>query len=339
MFKFYGSPFVISFLLSVSFCLILIYFFRKKNSGKIRNGTRHIHENKLISRFGGVAIIFSFIATLFFNRNIVFDHLTLVMLIGVVMIFILGLLDDVWELDWKVQLFFQILIISFIFYFGIQIEFITNPLGGLIVFNLVFSFIFTLVWMLIIINTVNWSDGIDGLMGGIIFFASIALFFLSLRPEVNQPPLAIISVVLVGSILGFMIFNFPPASIFAGTGGVFAVGYLISVLAIFAGAKIGTTLLVLIVPLTDAFFVVWQRWREGQSFFQADMRHLHHRLLQLGWSQKKIIILYYFITVIGMIVAFSTSSVNKFFAFVLFFMTVLTFCFVVDKLVKKMKIE
>lgn len=338
MFQFYGLPFVSSFFISMSFCFVLVYFSKKRNCENVRKSLRHIHDNKKISRLGGAAIIFSFVLTLFFNSNIVFDHLTLVMLIGLMTIFILGVLDDVWELNWKIQLFFQVIIIFSIFYYGIQIEFITNPFGGLILFNLLTSFIFTLIWMLVIINAVNWSDGIDGLMGGIIFFASVALFFLSLRPDVNQPPLAIISVVLAGSILGFLIFNFPPAKIFAGTGGSFFTGFLIAVLAIFAGAKIGTTLLVLIIPLTDALFVVWQRFKNKQSLFKADMRHLHHQLIQLGWSQRKIIILYYFITAIGVVVALSTSSVSKFFAFLLFFAVVFTFCFVVSTLVKKSKV-
>ncbi len=93
--------------------------------------------------------------------------------------------------------------------------------------------------------------------------------------------------------------------------------------------------MVLIVPLTDALFVAWQRWREGVSVFEADTRHLHHQLLQLGWSQRKIVVSYYFITAVGVVVALSTSSVNKFFAFVLFFMAVLIFCFVVNRVVEK----
>ncbi len=208
MFQFYGLPFVISFFISISFCFVLVYFFKKNNCQNVRESVRHIHDNKQISRFGGATIIFSFVLILFLNKDIVFDHLTLVMLIGLVIIFILGVIDDVWELNWKIQLFFQIIIIFLIFHYGIQIEFITNPFGGLILFNSLVSFIFTLIWMLVIINIVNWSDGVDGLMGGIIFFASIALFFLSLRPEVNQPPLAIISIVLSGSILGFLVLIF-----------------------------------------------------------------------------------------------------------------------------------
>lgn len=333
MFKFYGLPFVISFLLSILFCCILIFLFRKKKYNS-RRGRRHIHGNKKISRLGGVAVSLAFGISLFLNQNIVFDQKTLFMLIGSFLILIFEFIDDFYELNWKYQLFFQGVIVCLIFYLGIKIEFITNPLGGLIFFNIFFSFLFTFVWVLIIINAINWSDGVDGLMGGIIFFTSVALFLLSLRPDVNQPPLAIISIILAGSVLGFLVFNFPPARIFAGSGGSFFMGYLVTVLAIFAGAKIGTTLLVLIIPLTDALFVVWQRWKDGQSFFQADTRHLHHRLIQLGWSHKKIAIFYYFITLIGVIIALSTNSIGKLFAFISFFSAILVFCFVLNKKVR-----
>ncbi len=342
MFKFYGLPFVISFFFSIIFCLILIFLFKKKSfnifsSKNTRTDSRHIHKNKNISRFGGIAIILSFVLTLLLNQGIVFDQKTFVILSGAMIVLFFGLIDDIWELNWKVQLFFQVLIISLIFHFGVQIEFIASPFGGIILFNVFLSFIFTLVWVLVIMNAVNWSDGIDGLMGGIIFLASIVLLFLSLRPDVNQPPLSIISIALAGSVLGFMVFNFPPAKIFAGSGGSFSLGYLIALLAIFAGAKIGATLLVLIVPLTDALFVIWQRWKNKQSFFQADTKHLHHRLIQIGWSHKKVVIFYYSITAIGSIAALFTHSIGKLFTFIIFSLTIFIFCFFMNNLVNNLK--
>lgn len=327
----YFIPFLTSFILSFLFCLFFLKFL--KINFQNREEKRHIHQKK-ISRLGGMAIIFAFILTLFLDQNLILERNNFIVLGGILAILVFGLLDDFYELNWKIQLFFQILLILSIVRLGIKIEFITNPFGGIFYLNNFLSFVFTILWILVIMNAVNWSDGIDGLAGGIIFLASWTLFFLSLRPDVNQPPLAISSIILAGSVLGFMVFNFPPAKIFAGSSGSFFMGFLVAVLAIFAGAKIGATLLVLVVPLTDSFFVVWQRWKNKQSFFQADNRHLHHHLLQLGWTHKKIAFFYYLITMIGSIIALFTQSISKFLALIIFSGVIFLFCFFSNKLVE-----
>lgn len=332
----YVFPLFLSIVFSVIFCLVIIYFTKGFSSLKRREG-RHINKNKKISRFGGIAIFLSFFLNIFINQNLVLDDKTWILLVGGFFIFLLGILDDILELNWKFQFFFQILIVCLIIFLGIKIEFISIPFGGVFLLNNFFSFILTLFWVLIIMNAVNWSDGVDGLVGGIIFFTALTLFFLSLRPEVNQPPLAIFSVILVGSILGFLFFNLPPAKIFMGSGGVFFIGYLVAVLAIFAGAKIGATLLVLVIPLVDAFFVIWQRLKSGKSLFQADMRHLHHHLLKIGFTTKKILIFYYFITLVGVIAALFTQSKSKFLVLIIFSFVIFSVCFILSELVKKEK--
>ena len=180
------------------------------------------------------------------------------------------------------------------------------------------SLIFMLLWIGIIMNAINWSDGIDGLAGGIVFIAAITLFIISLQPHVAQPPIAIISIAFAGSIMGFLIFNLPPAKIFAGSSGSFFMGFIIALIAIGAGAKIGATLLVLAVPLIDAMWVVMERFRNGDSIFQGDKKHLHHRLLEYGWNTWSILALYYVITILCAILAIVTHDIGKFIAFIMF---------------------
>ncbi len=319
--SFYGWPFLIGLSLVSILCFLFIQLQHNFILNDKRNSERHIHK-RYISRFGGIAIISGFVITLILNKYLVFDHIVWSMLIGGIIILIFGVIDDIKVISWKSQIFIQIAVIILVFIIGVRIEFITNPFGGvvwLIHNNMsLFSLIFMLLWIGVIMNAINWSDGIDGLAGGIVFIAAITLFIISLQPHVAQPPIAIISIAFAGSIMGFLIFNLPPAKIFAGSSGSFFMGFIIALIAIGAGAKIGATLLVLAVPLIDAMWVVMERFRNGDSIFQGDKKHLHHRLLDYGWNTWSILALYYVITILCAIVAIVTHDIGKFIAFIMF---------------------
>jgi len=244
------------------------------------------------------------------------------MIVGGIMILILGVVDDIKIISWKSQIFAQVVVILLIFIIGVRIEFVTNPFGGvmwLIHDNIpLISLMFTLVWIGIIMNAINWCDGVDGLAGGVVVIAAITLFIISLQPHVAQPPIAIISIVFAGSVMGFLIFNLPPARIFAGSSGSFFMGFIIALIAIGAGAKIGATLLVLVVPLIDFVWVVGDRLHSGNSIFRGDKKHLHHRLLDRGWNTWSILILYYGITALSAVVAIATHDIGKLIALAIF---------------------
>jgi UDP-GlcNAc:undecaprenyl-phosphate/decaprenyl-phosphate GlcNAc-1-phosphate transferase len=317
---FYAQPFVLSIVISVALCL-LVYFLHKKNFLAFSRTERHHTHKKHISRFGGIAMILAFIFSLYINQALVFDKVVWAIVIGSVGIMIFGIIDDIRPISWKSQLFFQVALVLITFICGVRVEYISDPFGGvwwLIVDQFPFlSILFMLVWMMLIMNAINWSDGIDGLSGGVVFIAAISIFIIALKPHVMQPPIAIVATVLSGSVLGFLLLNFPPARIFAGSSGAFFMGYVIAVLAIAAGAKIGTTLLVLIVPLIDLAWVIIQRIRIGKSIFHADTQHFHHRLLKNGWSVKQILFLYYGVTIFSSIAAIVTQSISKFIVFIL----------------------
>jgi UDP-GlcNAc:undecaprenyl-phosphate/decaprenyl-phosphate GlcNAc-1-phosphate transferase len=252
------------------------------------------------------------------------------------MILAVGVWDDLREISWKTQLFYQTAAAVLIFIFGIRIFGIRNPLSGGVIsleegIGIAVAFFISILWIIVIINSMNWLDGIDGLSGGIFFICSIAMFVLSLRPEVNQPPVAILAMILAGSALGFLFFNFYPSVIMAGTSGSMFMGFILATLAIFAGTKVATAILVLSLPIIDFIWVIGERLRHKRSIFEADKNHLHHKLLELGWSQRKITLGYYGITAIVTFIALNTRVVGKSIAFVLILAIVASTLFFINK--------
>lgn len=311
----YFVPFFLSFLLSVLFTSLLIWGARKfKWTARQRHSKRHIHR-KDICRLGGIALILAFVITLIADQNLIITIQLWGIIIASFFILLIGLWDDFWELNWKTQFFLQVAVAIFIFIMGVRVEYITNPFGGLLFLNigqyLIPSLIFGIFWLLLLMNSVNWLDGIDGLSGGVFLIGALTIFFLSLKPEVNQPPVGIITVALTGSILGFLIFNFYPSRILAGTSGSLFMGFMLAALAIFAGTKIATALLILSIPIIDCLWVVGERIKSGFSIFRADNRHLHFKLMSLGWSQRKITLFYYGIVLAIAVVALNTRAIGK----------------------------
>jgi UDP-GlcNAc:undecaprenyl-phosphate GlcNAc-1-phosphate transferase len=279
------------------------------------------NAKKMVCRIGGVAVILGFLATLFLDGNLAISQKLWGIIVASLFILIFGLFDDFMELDWKTQLLFQISVAIIIFIFGIRVEYITNPAGGLIFLNMgeyiLPSFIFVTIWIVLMINSMNWVDGVDGLSGGVSLAGTATVFFLSLKPEVNQPPVGIIAAALFGALLGFLIFNFYPSMILAGTSGSMFMGFILATLAIFAGTKIATALLVMAVPIIDLIWVIGERIKAGSSIFKSDNRHLHYKLLEIGWSQKKVALFFYIITISIAVVAINTRAIGKIVTFIL----------------------
>lgn len=307
----YLLPFFSALAISLFMSLLMMLYVKGSD---LRKGIRHIHR-KSISRFGGVAMIVAFVTTIILDRNLIITQSMKGIFWAVLIILLIGIWDDIRELNWKTQLFFQFCIIALVFYFGIHLEYITNPFGGIVVFDsaakISIGLLLTGGWILLLMNSMNWVDGVDGVSGGISFIGALTIFLLSLKPEVNQPPVAIIAMALAGAIFGFLFLNFNPARILAGTSGSMFLGFILAVLSVFAGAKIATTLLVMVVPIVDAFWVAFMRLKSKQSPFSADRQHLHHKLMEKGWSQKQICALYYIITSIVAVLALLTQSVTK----------------------------
>lgn len=310
----YIIPFTVSFALTVLSTVLLINI-GKKISWEKRKSRRHIHK-KGVLRLGGISMTLSFIATIILNKDLVLTPEIAGMMIGSATFMIVGLWDDIKEIFWKIQLFFQVVVAFFVFILGIRIYYITNPMSGGIIdlsmgIGVVFSVILVIFWILLLINSINWLDGIDGLSGGVSLIACVTIFFLSLKPEVYQPPVAILAAVLAGVILGFLIFNFHPSKILAGTSGSMFLGFSLAVLAIIAGTKIATALLVMAVPVIDLIWVIGDRIKKGKSIFMPGRNHLHYRLMEIGWSQRRIAFSYWAVTLMISIIALNTRAIGK----------------------------
>jgi UDP-GlcNAc:undecaprenyl-phosphate/decaprenyl-phosphate GlcNAc-1-phosphate transferase len=309
----YLIPFVISFVFTI-ISIFTIILFTKKIKWSGRESFRHIHKNN-ISRLGGVIMVIVFNVTVLINNDLFMNSQLYGFLLANVILLLVCFLDDLKEIFWKIQLFGQIAVAVFVFIMGVRIYYVTNPFGGIIKLDsgigVIFSVAMVIFWLILVMNSINWADGIDGLSGGIAFISAATIFFLSFHSEVNQPPVAIICTILMGTILGFLMFNFYPSKILAGTTGAMFMGFSLAVLGIFAGTKIATSLLVLAVPVIDLLWVVGERIKNKKSIFVPDRNHLHYKLMELGWSQTKIVLAYWIVTAIVAAVALNTRAIGK----------------------------
>ncbi|MEI7426035.1 MAG: MraY family glycosyltransferase [Candidatus Moraniibacteriota bacterium] len=336
----YLVPFLEAFFFTILIILSLLPLAKKIHWGE-REAKRHIHK-KNTYRIGGIAMVLAFILAVLLNKDLVITpELTGFLLASVLLMFV-GMRDDMKEIFWKTQLFFQMASAIFVFIVGVRVYYITNPLtGGVINLDLsgtvLISLAVVVFWIVFVINAINWIDGVDGLSGGISLISVGTIFILSFRPEVNQPPVAIISSIIFGVILGFLIFNFNPARIMAGTSGAMFMGLALAILAIFSGTKIATAVLVLVIPIVDFIWVISDRMKNKQSIFKPDNNHLHHKLLEIGWSQKKIALHYYTITIIIALIALNTRTVGKSIIMLVAILIMLFIFWVIDRRLESLR--
>lgn len=322
----YISYLIISLVFSFLLTPVAIFFSGKFRFFGRKSGGRHIHSGR-IPRLGGVVIFLVFWLLVLLSDKIILDKNLIGVFIASAFLLTIGIIDDIKEISWGWQFLSQVGAALAVIAAGVGIPHLTNPFGGLvdlnqinisiltlggINYNLTFpADLFTFIWIILIINTVNWLDGLDGLASGVSVIGSFALFFLSLTPVVNQPQIAVLSIILAGAIAGFLFYNFNPAKIFLGTSGSMFLGFMLAVLSIISGGKVATALLILGFPILDALWVIIQRWRADVSVFHPDKRHFHHKLLEIGLSQRKIVLLIYFITAVFGVVGVVGQSKGK----------------------------
>jgi UDP-GlcNAc:undecaprenyl-phosphate GlcNAc-1-phosphate transferase len=258
---------------------------------------KHVHRVP-VPRLGGIALFFPFLAAVALSLILPVErqdplelHRLSGLVVGSAVVFGLGVYDDRRELGPVTQLVVQLVAAGIAVYFGVAIGEIANPFGGMIVFPLAVTIAFTLFWLVGMMNTVNWLDGLDGLAGGVTVIVSVLLFAHSYR--LGQHSVALLPLALAGCVLGFLPFNFFPAKIFMGTSGSAFLGFAVGTLAIIGGAKMATALLVLGIPILDVAWQIIHRLRLRRSPFLGDRGHLHHRLLDLGLSQRRVVLLFY----------------------------------------------
>ena len=227
----------ISYLIGVFIVPFVIEFSQKEGLVDLPN-ERKIHKLP-ISRLGGVAIWSSAMLTFLFLVLLSYypyGSLLSGILLGGSLMFLLGLVDDIYNLDAKFKLVIQLSIATIVYLLGVQIDTIFNPFGGVIHLG-IFSYPITLLWIVGISNAVNFIDGVDGLAGSVITVSSITLGLIAVAVSPAQPITALIAFILAGSMLAFLTFNFNPAKIFMGDSGALFSGFLLATLSIVERAK------------------------------------------------------------------------------------------------------
>lgn len=252
---------------------------------------RDTHEGE-VTRLGGVAIFFSFWTIVFLHPLLIISPLLWGIFGASIILFGGSFLDDMKEQGWIVQLCFQIAALMPLMLMGMSIEFIRIPFWGILSFPHLWGNIAAALWILFTINAFNWLDGLDGLAAGVGLMAVSVLFFLSLNPQVNQPPLAILNAVMAGTLAAFLKVNVPPAKIFLGTSGALFLGLFLGTQAIVAGGKLATLSLVLAPFFLDALWVIVKRLQKHHSPFRADLSHLHFQLFRKGFGKRTILFMY-----------------------------------------------
>ncbi|HTE19202.1 MAG TPA: MraY family glycosyltransferase [Armatimonadota bacterium] len=278
---------------------------------------RDVHREP-VARWGGLAIYAAFILSLVIGALVVrygfhrpISPQTLTAGVGLILagsiLSLMGAIDDRWELSAGKQILVQILCAMLVLPFGVEIRFVSNPFGGGMLDLQWASYPITILWLVGVANAVNWIDGIDGLAAGV---TAISAFTLALMAAWSkQPALTIFAAALFGALLGFLRFNFNPAKIFMGGGAPF-VGFMLAGISAVGAFKapvavaVAAPILILALPIFDTALVIVKRWRAGRPIYQADKSHLHHRLLERGFSQRQTVLILYGISLSLCMVAF-----------------------------------
>ena len=304
-------------------------FAQKVGAMDVPKDGRRMHDHP-IPRLGGLAMFLGFLlATLIFSQ---IDTQTRGMLLGCVVVVAAGVIDDINPLKWWTKLILQLAAAGIAVGHGIRIEVFTNPNlfseGWLILGWL--SVPITILWIVLVTNSVNLIDGLDGLAVGVSGIGSVAMLVIALL--VSEGNVAVIMAALAGACIGFIPYNLNPAKIFAGDTGALLLGYVLATMSVIGMFKTYAIIsfllpfLVLALPLFDTVFAILRRICHGQSPMQADRGHVHHRLIDMGLSQKQAVaILYCISTVFGLAaVVLATSGRVKALVVALAFMFIVS---------------
>jgi len=306
----YTFAFGVAFLTTLALTAVVIRLAKILKIYDYPDSPRKI-QARPIPKLGGLAVYSGFLLTVLawiiffpdaFGLFIKFNSLFGIFVGGLILA-VGGYLDDKFALPPGNQIVFTVLAVLAVMVSGIQLSYINNPFGGAILLDSlkvlgypVFGGLFVFFWILGMIYTTKFLDGMDGLVSGIAGIGAVVLFFLSLVPEVNQPDTALLSLMFGGAILGFLPWNFFPAKIFLGESGSTFAGFMIGVLAVISGGKVATALLIMGIPILDTAWVILRRIFYKYSPFEGDRKHLHFRLLDLGLSHRNTVLVLYFIS-------------------------------------------
>lgn len=322
-------PALLAFAISLASTPLIIKFAKQLRimDDPKRNHPAILHSHP-IPRGGGIPVFLAIAVSCAIFLPL--DQRLLAILLGGLVVVAIGFLDDRQDISPYMRLVGQIAAATVVIASGVGIAFLSNPLGGIIdlshprlLFEIagqtkalwILSAGFALLWIVALMNAVNWSSGVDGQLSGFSAIAALVLAIFSFRfsADITQWPVTILAAITFGAYLGFLPWHAYPQKIMPGFGGSTLAGFMLAVLAILTTAKVGTLLLVLAIPIADAGYSFLRRLREKKSPVWGDRKHLHHRLLDAGWSKKNVAIFYWLATAILGGLALNLNSTLKFY--------------------------
>ncbi len=288
---------------------------------------RKVHQVEM-PRLGGLAIFVAFMLSVAIFTQVSGPMLGL--FLGAIIIFSVGVADDIYHLSPLLKLAGQSLAAGVAMYYGVMVQFVTNPFDGMFILGYL-SIPLTFLWIVGITNAINLIDGLDGLAGGVSAIAATALGIVALRQ--GQVEVALAALLLVAALIGFLPYNFYPARTFMGDSGSNFLGFVLASLAIMGTAK-GTALLSLLIPIIilgipilDTLFAIVRRISNRKPIFYPDKEHLHHRLMALGLSHRRSVFIIYgisaFFSGVAVLLTFVTTPKASLLLSVLLLLTVL----------------
>lgn len=331
-------PFIIAFItttLITPLCLPVIKKIGLLDDPKYHKHPGMIHK-KPTPRGGGIPFFIGIvIAGIFF---LPLTKAVIALFAASFIALLIGVIDDKYDISPYLRFLVNIAVALIVVGAGITIPFITNPFGGILYLNsinfpvnllgfnfaIILSDVVAMLWIIWVMNMLNWSKGVDGQMPGIVAISAVTIGLLSLRfvgSDSFSRVSADLSFIIAGASLGFLIFNFHPAKIFPGYGAT-SVYLLLSAVSILSGAKLATAILVMGVPMIDGIFTIMRRVLTGRSPFWHDKKHLHHLLLSFGIGQRRIALFYWIISAILGSLALVLSSKEKLFAIIMLLIVV-----------------
>ena len=333
---------VVAFLISFAATPMVISLAHKINAIDVPKDARRVHK-KPTPLIGGLAIFYGFIvSTLCFA---VIDKQTMGILIGAVIIVTVGVIDDMSDMKAIIKLLCQIIAAAIVVYSDVRIEHFANPFAQwfgppYIVMDYWVSATVTMIWIVGVCNAVNLIDGLDGLAVGISSIASMSLLALTLITDV--PNVALLTAAVAGACIGFLPYNFNPAKIFMGDTGALFLGFILACISIQGCLKMSAIIsfaspfLILGLPIFDTLFAICRRILTGRSPMSPDRGHLHHRLLDMGFSQKQTVAILYTMTAVLCLTAV-VISIKGYTRGILLILSVLLIILVSLRLMRELK--
>lgn len=317
--------YVLAFVIAAGVALLVtpgVIFLAKKTGAMDAPDARKVHKRP-VPRIGGLGIYLAFLASMLvvlsyvpIDSEVSFELEGL--MVGGTLIVALGLVDDYTNLPAKVKLVGQIVAAAvLVIGFDVRIDFITDPFGDYLFLEWL-AIPATLFWIVGLTNTVNLIDGLDGLAAGVATIASVTIFLVALQQGIMF--VAVFTAAIAGAALGFLYYNFNPARIFMGDSGSMFLGYMLAGISVIGAVKSAATIALIVpilalgLPILDTTFAIVRRYRGGVPIFKPDKGHLHHRLLDLGFTQRQAVLLMYVISALLGLSAVALTEVSGQFA-------------------------